>query len=29
VLGTPGQGFVRVETAGGKRVLVLNALAVC
>jgi 2',3'-cyclic-nucleotide 2'-phosphodiesterase len=26
VPGTPGQGFVRVETAGGKRVLVLNAL---
>ena len=24
--GTPGQGFVRVETVGGKRVLVLNAL---
>ena len=26
VPGTPGQGFVCVETAGGKRVLVLNAL---
>jgi calcineurin-like phosphoesterase len=26
VPGTPGQGFVRVETVGGKRVLVLNAL---
>jgi hypothetical protein len=26
VPGTPGQGFVRVETAGRKRVLVLNAL---
>jgi hypothetical protein len=26
VPGTPGQGFVRVETARGKRVLVLNAL---
>ena len=26
VPGTPGQGFVRVETAGGKRVLVVNAL---
>ena len=28
VPGTPGQGFVRVETVGGKRVLVLNALGV-
>jgi hypothetical protein len=26
VPGTPGAGFVRVETAGGKRVVVLNAL---
>ena len=26
VPGTPGQGFVRVDTVGGKRVLVLNAL---
>ena len=26
VPGMPGQGFVRVETVGGKRVLVLNAL---
>jgi calcineurin-like phosphoesterase len=26
VPGTPGQGLVCVETAGGKRVLVLNAL---
>src|SRR5271165_2900423 len=26
VPGTPGQGFVRVETVGGKRVLALNAL---
>ena len=29
VPGTPGRSFVRVETVGGKRVLVLNALAGC